>query len=127
MEIGIELISVLAQAQRAIGVNSVDRWLGSIGAVASYKPEVLDRLDVDYWVEDTADLLGVSAKYIVPREQAEAKRQADAEAARQMQQSALAEQQSNTARNLAQAPTDGDTALSGIMSAFTGYDAPTGA
>ena len=127
MEIGIELISVLAQAQRAIGVNSVDRWIGSIGAVASYKPEVLDRLDVDYWVEDTADLLGVSAKYIVPRDKAEAKRRADAEAAQQMQQSALAEQQSNTARNLAQSPTDGDTALSGIMSAFTGYDAPTGA
>ena len=58
---------------------------------------------------------------------AEAKRQADAAAAQQMQQSALAEQQSNTARNLAQSPTDGDTALSGIMSAFTGYDAPTGA
>jgi hypothetical protein len=127
MEIGIELISVLAQAQRAIGVNSVDRWLGGIGAVAQYKPEVLDRLDVDYWVEDNADMLGVSAKYIVPREQADAIRQARAQAAQQAEQMAAAEQQSQTAKNLAQAPMGGDTALSGIMDMFTGYNAPIGA
>ena len=127
MEIGIELISVLAQAQRAVGVNSVDRWLGGIGAVAQYKPEVLDRFDADYWVEDNADMLGVSSKYIVPREQADAIRQARAQAAQQAEQMAAAEQQSQTAKNLAQAPTGGDTALSGIMDMFTGYNAPIGA
>ena len=95
--------------------------------MAQYKPEVLDRFDADYWVEDNADMLGVSSKYIVPREQADAIRQARAQAAQQAEQMAAAEQQSQTAKNLAQAPTGGDTALSGIMDMFTGYNAPIGA
>ena len=34
---------MLAQAQRAVGTNSIDRFMGTLGQVAQYKPEVLDR------------------------------------------------------------------------------------
>ena len=41
-QLNIKFVSMLAQAQRAIGTNSIDRYVGSLGAVAQFKPDVLD-------------------------------------------------------------------------------------
>ena len=40
MDLNVEFVSMLAQAQRAIGTNSVDRFVGNLGAIAQMKPDV---------------------------------------------------------------------------------------
>src|SRR3569832_815757 len=59
-ELSVELVSMLAQAQRAIATNGVDRFVGNLGAIAQYKPEVLDKFDADKWADTYSDMLGVS-------------------------------------------------------------------
>ncbi len=121
MEINVEFVSMLAQAQRAIGVNSVDRWMGVVGQVAAFKPEVLDKVDADYWVDAYADMLGVDPKMILASDKVALIRKVRAEQAQQAQQAELAEQQSKTVKNMAQSPMSQGNALEGILSQFSGY------
>ena len=65
MDMNIEFVSTLAQAQRAIGVGSIDRLLGTVGNMAAMKPEVLDKLNADQIVDTYADMLGVDPNLIV--------------------------------------------------------------
>ncbi|RXF07669.1 phage head-tail adapter protein, partial [Enterococcus faecalis] len=111
----------LAQAQRAVGTNSIDRFVGNLGAVAQFKPEVLDRFDSDRWAEVYSDSLSLDPQIIVPRDQAQAIREQRAQAQAQAQQAALAEQQASTAQKLASAKTDQPNALTDATRAFQGY------
>jgi hypothetical protein len=124
VEINVEFVSMLAQAQRAIGANSVDRWMGNIGAVAQYKPDVLDKIDSDYWVEAYADMLGIDPQMIVPTDKVALVRQQRAEAQQQAQQAAVAESQSKTISNLAGASMGPDNVLGNVMDNFSGYNTP---
>ena len=121
-DINVELVSMLAQAQRAIGTNSIDRFVGNLGAVAQFKPEVLDKFDADRWADVYSDSLGMDPQIIVPAEQVAQIRQARAQAQQQAQQAVMAEQQANTAAKLASAKTGGEAnALTDITQAFSGY------
>ena len=68
MDINVEFVSMLAQAQRAVGTNSIDRFVGNLGMVAQMKPEVLDRFDADQYAEIYGDMLGVDPRLIVADE-----------------------------------------------------------
>ena len=121
MELNVEFVSMLAQAQRAIATNSVDRFVGNLGALAAFKPDVLDKFDADRWADAYADMLGVDPELIVPGDKVALIRQARAEAA---QQQAAAEQMAagaKTARDLAAADTSGENALTDVTRAFSGY------
>lgn len=124
-ELSVELVSMLAQAQRAITTNGTDRFVGNLGAVAQYKPEVLDKFDADAWADDYSDKLGVDPSLIVPADKVAAIRAARAKA----QQAAAQQQQANiasqTAKNLGQTPTTGGNAASDVMNLFSqGLGAP---
>jgi hypothetical protein len=101
--IDVEFVSVLAQAQRQVGLASVDRFVGNLMTLAQVRPEILDRLDVDGYVDETADMLGVPPKLLIPAEQAQQLRQARDQAAAAKEQSAMMQQQSRAVGNLAQA------------------------
>ncbi len=123
--LNVEFISMLAQAQRAIGTNSVDRFVQSMGTVAQMKPEVLDNFDPDKWADVYSDMLGVDPNLIVASDQVAIIRQARAKAQAAQQQSEMLQQQSQTAKNLAQAPTGGQpNALNDMMNQFSGYGTP---
>ena len=120
--INVELVSMLAQAQRAVGTNSIDRFVGNLGAVAQFKPEVLDKIDADKWADIYADSLGLPPQIIVPEDQVQAIRKQRAQAQQAAQQSALLNQQADTANKLAAAKTGGEpNALTDMTRAFSGY------
>lgn len=123
-EIKPEFISVLSQAQRMIGVNSIDRFVVGLGSVAQFKPEALDKFDVDAWVDETAGMLGVPPNLIVPNEVVQDLRDARNKAAAAQQQVAATEQMSKSAANLASVPTQERNALTDVMSGLTGYTTP---
>jgi len=126
MELSVEFVSMLAQAQRAIGTNSVDRFVGNLGQIAAFKPDVLDKFDSDAWAEMYSDMLGVSPKLIVAGDKVAMIRQARDQAQAAAQKSAVMQQQSVTAKNLAQSPTGGQpNALQDMMNQFQGYGSPS--
>lgn len=122
MELNVEFVSMLAQAQRAIGTNSLDRFVGNLGVVAQVKPDVLDKFDSDKWAEIYSDMLGVDPNVIVADDKVAMIRQARAQAAAQQEQAAMMAQNAQTAKNLSQADTGGDNALTNVMSMFSGYN-----
>lgn len=122
-DINVELVSMLAQAQRAVGTNSIDRFVGNLGAVAQFKPEVLDKFDADQWADIYSDSLGLDPQIIVPADQVQALRQQRAQAQQQAQQAALMNQGADTAQKLAAAKTGEPNALTDVTRAFSGYTA----
>lgn len=121
MELNVEFVSMLAQAQRAIATNSVDRFVGNLGAVAGIKPEVLDKFDADRWADAYADMLGIDPELIVPGEQVAMIRKQRAEAAQAQQQAALLNQGADTAQKLGSVDTSKQSALTDVTRAFSGY------
>lgn len=127
MDISVEFVSMLAQAQRAIATNGIDRFVGNLGAVAGFKPDVLDKFNSDEWADAYSDMLGVDPNLIVSNEQVAVirKQRADAQAAQAKM--ATMQQAAATTKDLAQSPTGGggDNALTDITNMFSGYGSPS--
>jgi len=125
VNLGVEFVSILAQAQRSVGVAAVDRWLGNVGAVAQYSPDVLDKINTDYWCEAYADMLGVDPKLLRDDTEVAAIRQQRAKQQQQAQEAAMAEQQSKVALNEAKAAAEApDNRSTNIMDQLIGYNTP---
>ena len=122
MDLSVEFVSILAQAQRAIGVNSVDRFVGNLGVIAQMKPDVLDKLDADQWVDAYADMLGVDPRLIVGGREVAMVREARNQAQQAEAQMAAQAQQAKIAKDLSGAKTGADqNALTDVMNMFSGY------
>lgn len=87
MDLNVEFVSMLAQAQQAVSTNSIDRFVVNLGAIAQFKPDVLDKFDADKWADMYADMTGVDPDLIVPGEQVALIRKQRAEAQQAAQQS----------------------------------------
>ena len=124
MELNVEFISMLAQAQKAVGANSIDRFVGNLGAVAQFKPEALDKFDADAWVDAYSDMLGVDPSLIVAGDKVAMVRQQRAQAQQQQAQMMQAEQQAKISKDLASAKTTEPSALTNVIDMFSGYNTP---
>lgn len=65
LPLDVELISVLAQAQKAASLGSIERTFAFAGSIAGAKPEVLDKLNADAAVDRYAEDIGAPAGIIV--------------------------------------------------------------
>ena len=101
--LNVVLLSILAQAQKAVGVNSIDRFVAAVSSVSQVKPEVLDVFDADAWAQYYADALGVEPKLLANPQAVQALREQRAQAQQVQQQAALAQQGADVAHSLAQA------------------------
>lgn len=120
-DINVELVSMLAQAQRAVGTNSIDRFIGTVGSVAQFKPEVLDKIDGDKLTDIYADSLGIDPRILLAQDKVDALRAQRAQAQQQAQHAALMNQGADTAQKLAAAKTNEPNALTDATRAFSGY------
>ncbi len=120
IELRVEFMGMFAQAQRAIAVGAVDKFVSSVGVVAQMKPGVLDKLDEDYWADATADALGVDPEMIVPGENVVLIRKQRAEAMQAQQQAALLNQGADTAKKLGSVDTGRQNALTDLMQSVGG-------
>jgi hypothetical protein len=126
MDLNVEFVSMLAQAQRAIGTNAVDRFVGNLGAIARMKPDILDKFDQDQWADVYADMLGVDPSLIVADKEVAVLRDARNRAMAAKEQAAALQQTSQSVKNMAQAPTGNQNALTDVMNMFSGYGSPSG-
>ncbi|QGP80011.1 portal protein [Sphingobium sp. CAP-1] len=86
-EIEIEFISILAQAQKMMGMAQTERSLSFVGVVAQFQPDVVDKVDgdalvEDYWDRSAAPALGLRDQATVDAIRAQRQQQ------RQMEQMA---------------------------------------
>ena len=126
MDLNVEFVSMLAQAQRAIGTNAVDRFVGNLGAIARMKPDILDKFNQDQWADVYSDMLGVDPSLIVADKQVAILRDARNQAMAAKEQAAAMQQTSQSVKNMAQAPTGQQNALTDVMNMFSGYGSPSG-
>lgn len=122
MPLHIEYVSILAQAQKMVGIGSTQQFVGSVAQMAQiFGPQVLDTVNSDKVVYQVADLTGLDPNLLNSQEVVTAIR-----AQRQKQQQIQQQQQamlgaSTVAKNLGGATLGPDTALGAI----TGRLAPS--
>ena len=58
-ELKVEYVSLLAQAQKMVGVNAINQLAGFAGFLANVAPEVLDKMNMDEALSEYAKLIGV--------------------------------------------------------------------
>ncbi|HGN9444703.1 TPA: portal protein [Raoultella ornithinolytica] len=117
MPLRIEYISVMAQAQKSIGLSSLSSTVGFIGQLAQAKPEALDKLDVDQAIDAFAEMSGVSPTVIVPQEQVEQVRQERARQQQQQQAMAMGMAAAQGAKTLSEAQTADPSVLTALSNA----------
>lgn len=102
-ELKIEYISMLAQAQKAVGTGAIERVFSFAGSLAAAKPEVLDKLDADQAIDVYGDLVGVDPSIIVPDDDVRQTRENRAKMAEQQQMAEMAPALAGAARQGAEA------------------------
>lgn len=118
-QLNVEFISILAQAQKAISTNSVDRMFSVLGNLAGMKPDIVDNVDLDFWPQWYADALGVDPRFIVSGKKVAVIREQRAQAEQQAAAMEQLQGATQAAKNMGmsmqgQSPEQ-------IMQAFTGY------
>lgn len=130
VELQIEFVSTLAQAQKAVSVNSSDRLLGHIGMLVELKggdPAPMDKFNVDKSIERYADQLGVDPDLIVADDKVMLIRQDRAQQAAAAAQAQQAEQLAGAAAKAGTVETGpgAHNAAADILSMFSGYQSPS--
>ena len=124
MELKVEYISILAQAQKLVGTSAVERLASFVGNLAGVRPEVLDKINFDEMVDQYGGMLGVPPQLIRPDEEVAKLRQARAQQAAQAQQAEAAAASVQGARVLSETDTSSDNALTRILSNLGGGALP---
>lgn len=127
-DIRVEYISIMASAQRLLGVSAVERLASFIGNIASAKPEALDKLNVDEIIDQYADMLGTSPDLLLSDDEVQQIRQqraqAQQQAAQQQQTVEAAPAVAKSAQLLSQTDVNGTSALNRLLQTQGGGTIP---
>jgi len=121
MDVTVQYISMLAQAQKAVGIGSVDRIIGTIQTMGATHPEAFDKLSIDEAIDEYADMLGTPPEIIVPTGRAALVRRKRLQQQQQLQEAAQIAQGADVVKQLSETDTDpeGQTALNDVTQAFS--------
>ena len=126
VDINIEFMSILAQAQKMQGMRPIEQSISFIGSLAASFPQAADALNVDESIREYCKLSGAPSKILRdPREVNQIRQQRDAAAQKQEQiadmQAAVqsGQQVAAGAESLANTPVRGGTALDSINNMFS--------
>ena len=64
-DLKIEYISMLAQAQKAVGTGSIQDLIAFVSNMAQFKPDALDNVDFDEAIREWSKMRGVPAKIVL--------------------------------------------------------------
>lgn len=116
----IEYVSILAQAQKMVGVTALEKLTAFIGNLITVFPEAGDKYDYDDAIDQYASMVGAGPRTIRDAKQAEQIRQARAQQQQAQQSMAAAQQGAQTAQTLGQTPITDDTALGAMLGRLGG-------
>lgn len=116
----IEYISILAQAQRMMGVTALERIVSFTGAMAQYSPSVLDKINFDQVVDEYSRMVGVSPEVVNSDELVAQQRMARAQQAQQQAELQQAQAAASAVKDLGAAKLEDDTALGRLLGGLGG-------
>jgi hypothetical protein len=111
----IEYVSVMAQAQRMVGISGLERTVGFAMSMAQVWPTAAIKIDPMQVIDEYAHAAGVNPRIVRPDEEAEEIMAAQAEQAAKQQQAMQAQQTAQTAQIASQTDTSGQNALTDMM------------
>jgi len=118
-----EYTSIMAQAQKLVGVVGLDRFNMAVTALAQTFPAVRHKIDSNRVVDLYGDALGVDPSIIRTDDDADALANAEAQAAQRDAEAKQAQQMAAAMKSAGQTPMEGDTALSRLVGGAGGADA----
>ncbi|HEJ7039353.1 TPA: phage tail protein [Serratia liquefaciens] len=115
----VEYTSVMAQAQKAVGIGSIERFVGFIGnmAAAGFQ-QAADKLDVDQAIDEYGDMLGVPTTITKSDEQVQAEREQRSQQQQAAQSLQMGTGAADIAKTLSQAGTGDPNLLTSIQQAM---------
>lgn len=114
-DLKVEYISVMAQAQKLIGVSTLERFASFAGQVGSLDERAAKKVRWDQVIDDYGDRSGINPKLIRSDEEVEQMVQAEMEAKRQAAAAEQAAGAARAAKDLAGAKLEEDSALKRII------------
>lgn len=108
----VEYLSVMAQAQKMVGISAIDRFTQYAGSVAQFDPKVLDKVNTDELIENYGDITGVSPKLLRSDDEVEKMRKDRANQIAAQQKMEMLNQGSQAVKNLTTAGGGGANTLS---------------
>jgi len=105
VQLKVEYTSILAVAQRAVGVSTLERFSGFMGNLAGGNPEILDKWDMDQTVDEYADNIGVAASVVRSDDEVGKLREERKKMQQAQQNMEMVQQGADTARVLSEADT----------------------
>ena len=127
MELKVQYVSVLAQAQRMAGITAITQFIQFVMGSAQANPDILDNINWDEAAQEYGQMTGVPAKVLQSDEvkaqirKARAKQQAQIA---QQQQAAMtvagAKEAASAAKDASQAELGKNSALDQVLSGLTG-------
>lgn len=114
MQLKVEYISVMAQAQKAIGVSSIERFIGFTSGIGQFKQEALDKINVDETIDAYAASIGVPPSVVATNEQVAQIRENRAQQQAMAQQMQMAQAAVGGAQALGNTPMDDNSALAAL-------------
>jgi hypothetical protein len=115
MELRVDYESIMAKAQKLVGVAGTERFFSFVGNAAAAFPQALDKINIDEAVDEYGDMMGVSSKIIRTQEQTDEIRQQKTEAQQQQQIAAAVPEMAKSAQLLSQSDLSTDNALSRVL------------
>lgn len=112
-----EYISILAQAQKLVGVVGQDRLLQTAISMAEVFPEVVDTIDVDRLMMNYGDMLGVDPRVLRSPEEVKQRREGRAQLEQQTVAAENAKNMAMAGKAASETSMEGDTALTRAVTA----------
>ncbi|MGF1877274.1 portal protein [Photobacterium frigidiphilum] len=118
VDVNIEYVGLLQQAQKAVGISSIERTVGFIGNLAGVRQDVLDKVDFDSVVDIYTDITGTTPRILFNEQQVKATRDARIQQQQREQMAAMAapaKDGAEAAKLLSETRTDESNGLSNFL------------
>jgi len=125
-KLSVEYISIMAQAQKMIGIGGLERYAQFAGQLVVPYPASSKKTNINKLLDAYGDMVSLPPGVVRSDEEVQEMEAMEAQAVQSQQRMAMMSEGAKAANQLANAPTDGDNALTRLMqSAQSGGVVPT--
>lgn len=115
VDLKVDYISIMHQAQKSLGISGMERFSQFVQGIAQAKPEIIDKVDTDQLVDIYSDNMGINPSIVRSDEDVASIREGRAKAQQAQAQAENLAKTTGAVKNLAQANTSGENALTGLL------------
>lgn len=115
IELKVEYISVLAQAQRMVAVGAIERTAQFVAEISQIYPDARHKFDAEQAIDEYGDALGVSPRVIRSDEDVLGLQEQEKQAQQAQQMAEQGQQMADIGKTASEIDTEGESALTDMM------------